>query len=159
MTRFLGRQGINGGILHKFSHANAWIFRIAEARSVEATAEKMSPHSFKKREELELLLNYRKRNEITGSQVISRLNSLVQSGKRERHRAPRTAEMPWTYEEGYHLARQLAGWSKAEAHPIVTEAQVLDMRRKHKLFGSTFSELGRMFGVSRGTVRKVILSE
>jgi len=156
---FMFRMGIKTGRVHKLSASEGCITRICEVPSVVETADRMLPHSFKKREELQLIIDYRQRGIITGDEVIRKLNDLVQTGKRERHRPPRRSIMPWTFEDGLHMSKQRGGRMNKDKGRVLTDEQVASIREKRKLFGLTFSQLAQMFGVSRDTIRRSIDSE
>lgn len=159
LQEFFKSQGITTGTVHKATSSSTWLLRIAQEDSAIKVAEKLYPLCHKKRDELQLLLRYRRDNAITGTEVLECLNHFVTIGKRETHGPPRTVSLPWTYEKGFRLSKLRGGNVRAGKTHVLTDRQIRSIWEHRKLFGLSLRRLARMFGVSHHTIRKVLRDE
>jgi hypothetical protein len=118
------------------SNSAAYVLRISDQESVVRVAESLVPVSYKKKKELATLLEYRKFDLITGSEVQRRFEQFVQSGVRERHGKRKFSVMPWAYSVGYHLSRKSIALLSHRLRPSLSEAQKREARERHNVFGS-----------------------
>lgn len=158
IVAFLRVQGINTGTVRKASGVNAHTLRIADQASVVRVAERLVPFCFKKRAELLTLLEYRKLDLVTGSEVQSRFEHYVMVGMRERHGKRPFRPMPWAFSIGFRLSRM-----GRRRHPrkrfVLSEAQKREARERHNVFGESVKALSLSYGLSRSAMWRVLKSE
>jgi hypothetical protein len=119
-------------------------------------AERIAPYCFKKREELVTLLEYRKLDLITGSEVQRRFEEYVKIGKRERHGRRLFRPMPWSFSRGFHLSRLNIAILRRSPRPSLSEEQKREARERHNVFGESISALSLLYGVSRSAMWRVL---
>jgi len=161
IAAFLRSQGIRVGVVRKQSNSAAFGFRIGDGKSVIEIAERITPFCFKKRKELLTLLEYRKLDLITGSEVQHRFEQLVNVGMRERHGNRSFRPMPWTYSVGYHLSRKSIGLlsHRYRLFQALSEAQKQEAMERHNVFGESISALARSYGISRSAMWRLLRNE
>ncbi len=155
---FMKSQGIRVGVVRKQSNSAAFGFRIGNRKSVIEIAERMAPFCFKKRKELLTLLEYRKLDLITGSEVQSRFKQLVKLGMRERHGRRPFKPMPWTYSVGFHLSRKSIGLlsHRYRLFQALSEDQKQEAMARHNVFGESISALAKSYGISRSAIWRLL---
>lgn len=156
IVAFLRSQGIRTGIVRKMSSSAAYFLRIADQESVAKIAESVVRFCFKKRAELRTLLEYRKYNLITGSEVQMRFARYVETGFRERHGKRAFIPMPWAFSVGYRRSRMGARRDPRKRWPVLSEAQKQEARVRHNVFGETITALGLFYGVSRMAMWRIL---
>ena len=123
IVAFLRSQGISTGAARKMSNSAAYSLRIADQDSVMIVAEGISRFCHKKRAELETLLEYRKLDLITGSEVQSRFKHYVEIGMRERHGNRAFRPMAWTFSVDFRRSRMGRRRQPRKRWPVLSEAQ------------------------------------
>jgi len=146
---FITSRGLRVGDVHKLSNSDACGLRVGEQLTAVNIAEQMVPFSFKKRAELVTLLEYRKFDSITGSEVQSRFHEYVASKTREKHGNRRFKPMPWSYSEGYRLSKMNRALVTKNLRVTLSKAQLREAWRRHNVFGESYRALGESYGVSR----------
>jgi hypothetical protein len=159
IVTFLRDQDIRTGVVRKMSNSAAYLLRIADQESVARVAESLAPFSYKKKKELATLLEYRKLDLITGSEVQRRFERFVESGTRERHGKRFFRPMPWAYSVGYHLSRKSIALLSHRLHPSLSEAQKREARERHNVFGESIRALSKSYGISRSAMARLLKHE
>lgn len=130
--------------IYPVTSQDAFSFRITRMNEVLSSAERIVPWSFKKREELQVAIEYY-RNMITGNAAAKVMNDQVLGGRRSGRLIE--VNLPFTHEEGTRLARRRSGLS---------EAQLDEIRRLYESSHSSSYALGRKYGVSATTIRNIL---
>jgi hypothetical protein len=156
IAMFLRDHGFSVGESRKLSNAAAYALRIADQNSVVRIAEMMAPFCHKKIYELTTIVEYRKHDSITASEVQRRFERLVELGIRERHGKRRFRPMPWSYRAGYHLSRRNIWLLAHRPRHALTEAQRTEALERHKVFGESISALSWFYGVSRSAMARIL---
>lgn len=156
IVAFLRSKGIRTGIVRKMSNAAAYALRIGDQKSVVRIAEKIAPFCVKKRAELETLLEYRKLDLITGSEVQSRFRHFVEIGMRERHGKRIFKPMAWSFSVGYRRSRMGRRTHPRKRWPVLSEAQMKQAREKHNVLGESITMLSSFYGVSRSAIWRIL---
>ncbi|HEV2121127.1 MAG TPA: LAGLIDADG family homing endonuclease [Candidatus Bathyarchaeia archaeon] len=156
VTEFLRRQGIHTGDPRKMSNSAAYSLRIADQDSVVKVAELIAPYCHKKRKELLTLLEYRKHDLISATEVQRRFQRFVELGIRERHGRRPFRDMPWSYSVGYHLSRKNIWLLSHRPRLILSEAQKREALQRHKVFGESISALSLFYGISRSAMGRLL---
>jgi len=138
------------------TNADAHTLRIAEQESVVRVAENLLDHCHKKKMELMTLLEYRKFDLISGSEVQCRFERLVVMRIREKHGKRPFKPMPWAYSVGFHLSRKNIALLSHRLLPGLSEAQKQEARERHNVFGESITALSRLYGVSRSSVWRAL---
>ncbi len=153
VRRFLRLRRIRVGTPRRIG-VGAWVCEVKEISSLKLIAEKMlrSGGTFKKRAELELLLDYY-RSEVTGTDVIEFLNTEVKEGIRVgkiRH-----IGMPFTYSEGLVHARSASNHHQYK----LTEHKRNSLVKEYLAGAVTGKALAAKFNVSEATVSRLLKRE
>ena len=156
IASFLRSQGIPIGVTHKVSKAQAYTLRIADQDGVVKVAEGIAPYCFKKKQELITLLEYRKLDLISGSEVQKRFRRYVEIGKRERHGNRPFRPMPWSFSVGFRISRRNSALFKRKPRQVLSEAQMREVRERHNVFGQSIDVLSLSYGVSRSAIWRLL---
>jgi len=156
---FFRIQGIKTGKVRKMTSSEASAFRIADQGSVVYIAEHLLPYCYKKREELLTLLEYRKYDLITGSEVQRRFQKLVRLGLRERHGNRQYRPIPWAYSVGSHLSRKGRALTTMKKWPTLSKAQREVATVRHNVFGMSIRALSKLYGTSRSAVWRALKND
>jgi len=156
---FFRIQGIRTGKVRRMTSSRAYAFRIADQKSVVYIAECLVPYCYKKRRELLTLLEYRKYDLITGSEVQGRFQEQVRLGLRERHGNRRFRPIPWAYSVGSRLSRKGRALSTRKMWPTLSEAQREDAIVRHNVFGMSITALSKLYGMSRTAVWRALKND
>lgn len=156
IAAFLRSQGIHVGVVRKMSSSAAYCLRIGDQESVVRVSEHLAPLCFKKRSELVTLLEYRKLDLITGSEVQARFERFVELGIRERHGKRVFKPMPWAFSVGYHLSRKNIALLSHRLHPFLSEAQKREAQERHNVFGESITALSKSYGISRSAMWRLL---
>jgi len=139
--------------------SRASAFRIADQESVIYIAERLLPYCYKKRKELLTLLEYRKYDLITGSEVQRRFQELVRLELRERHGNRPFKPIPWAYSVGSQLSRKGRALATMKKWPTLSKAQKEDAIVRHNVFGMSITALSKLYGMSRSAVWRALKSD
>jgi hypothetical protein len=156
IAAFSARQGIRVGYVRKMTRSAAHVMRISEQESVMQTSERLAPLCFKKRSELITVLEYRKLDLISGSEVQERFEGFVELGMRERHGNRRLAPVPWSYTEGYRISRKSIALLGHMPRLELSEAQRREALERHNVFGESISVLSKSYGLSRSAMWRLL---
>ena len=156
LQSFLRSSGLSVSGPWKMTNASAYIIRVADQDSVVRVAEKIAPYCYKKNCELMTLLEYRKRDQITASEVQRRFERLVELGVREHHGKRQFRPMPWSYSAGYHLSRRNIWLLAHSPRHALGESEKRKAIERHKVFGETISALAWFYGVSRSAMARIL---
>jgi hypothetical protein len=138
------------------TNSAAYALRIGDQDSVIKVAERILPFCYKKGAELSTLLEYRKLDLITGSEVQRRFTQYVLGGSRERHGKRLFRPMPWAFSVGYRLSRRNRALLYLTPRPTLSEAQRREARERHNIFGESVSALSKRYGVSRSAMWRAL---
>ncbi len=125
---------------------DAFHLQVTRRDSVVKIAGKLLPFSFKKRRELEVVVDYYN-NRITGNKAISMINEQVRKGFRSGEILK--ANLPYTHADGSRRARRRSKLSDEALEQIADE-----YREKR----SSIAELALAYGKARSTIRKIVSS-
>jgi hypothetical protein len=150
VRNFLISHGIRVGKLRRVG-VGAWGCEVAEISSLKRIAAEMlaSGGIYKKRRELELLLDYYE-DKVTGTVVIEAFNSEVKLGNRLGK--IKKAEIPYTHSEGYARGRLASRY----------EQRVLDLAQSERLVEdyiggkATCRALAGKYDISASTVSRIL---
>lgn len=150
ISRFLIRHGVKVQRPRKVG-TGGWICEVKEIDSLILVAKEMlrSGGIFKKRRELQLLLDYYS-DKVTGTEVLEGFNSEVRHGVRIGK--IRRTELPYTHSEGLVRARGASRF----------EQKVLDVVERNLLVEEYLSNavtgksLAEKYGVSEATVSRIM---
>jgi hypothetical protein len=156
LAEFLRGHGLPAGEPRKMNDSAAYALRIAGQESVVKVAEMIVPFCYKKWLELTTLLEYRKHDLITASEVQRRFERLVELGIRERHGRRQFRPMPWSYSVGYHLSRRNIWLLSHRPRPTLSEAQKREAIERHKVFGESISALSLFYELSRSAMARLL---
>jgi hypothetical protein len=122
---------------------NAFSFRITRMQAVLSCAERMAPLAFKKRKELQVLIDYY-HNKITGDEAVKVINEQVLS----RCRSGRLLEvqLPHTHKDGKRLARRRSN---------LDDTQLGEIRSQYRSSRASSYTLAKKYGVSPTTIRNI----
>jgi len=139
-----------------FDPSHAWKFGVSRGASLHIMASMMRPNLYKKKDEVEAVLDYLD-NKITGSEFVEVLNESVRIGNRIGKL--RTLGMPYTREEGQALRNEKRtehAYKMITANTILT-IDLIDKIRESLLSGeATNGELARKYGVSPATISRAM---
>jgi hypothetical protein len=138
------------------SNADAYVLRICDQESVLRVAERIAPFCFKKREELRTLIEYRKLDLISGSEVQRRFQHYVDIREREKHGNRAFRPMPWSFSVGYRVSRRNAVLLRRKQKPKLSEAQKKEVKERHNVFGESIDALSSFYGVSRSAIWRML---
>lgn len=136
-------------MVRKGSNADVYVLRIADQESVMAVALRILPYCFKKKHELETLLDYRRLDILTGTEVQHRFDHYVEIGMRERHGKRTFVPMDWTFSVGFRRSRMGNSREYRKRWPVLSDAQKGEARERHNVFGESITALSVFYGVSR----------
>lgn len=156
IAAFLTKEGIRVGFVRKMTRSSAFVLRIGEQGSVIRASEHLARLCFKKRSELTTVLEYRKLDLISGSEVQKRFERFVELGIRERHGKRRFRPMPWSFSVGYHLSRKSIALRGRLPYPRLSEAQQQEALERHNVFGESLSALSKSYGISRSAMWRML---
>lgn len=129
--------------IYRIPTLDAYHLRVTRQASVIGIVEKMIPYTYKKRTELQLVVDYYA-NRITGNQAISLINAQIRKGFRSADYL--SADLPLTHVEAVRRARRRSGLSDADIVAILREHEV----------GVPISELARVYRKTFPTIRKIV---
>ncbi len=139
-----------------FDTSHAWKFGVSRGDSLHIMASMMLPYIYKKKDEVEAVLDYLD-NRITGSEFVEVLNESVRIGNRVGK--VKTVDMPHTREEGQILRdrkRTEHAYKMITANTILT-VDLIDKIRESLLSGeATNGELAKKYGVSPATISRAM---
>jgi hypothetical protein len=155
VQKFLNSQGIETETITDTLRGAS---RLSAGRfvSVREMAIRMLPHTFKKREELQAILDYFG-NRITGTQLIGAMNRSVRLGNRTGK--IRIADVPFTREQGQSLdkAEKAAGSRRRGINNQILSDEVLEQIRSDYIGGvATNGELAKKHGVRPATISRAV---
>ncbi len=156
---FLRKRSFRIGETHRLSKSKAFGLRIGEQKAVIGVAVNLVKSCFKKRAELVTVLEYRKLDLITGSEVQKRFEHSVRIGMRERHGSRAFKPMPWAFSVGYRLSKKSVALRSPQLRQKLSEAQKSELRSRHKVFGESLKTLSEAYGISRSAVWRLLNSE
>ena len=122
----------------------AYLLMVTKQDSVVAMSKRMLRYSFKKRKELQAVIDYYT-NRITGDEAIRVFNGEVQEGVRVGHLW--RATLPLNHS---------AGVTRGRRRSKLTDAEIKVIRRKHAEGVST-TELSLAYRKAMSTIRKVLI--
>jgi hypothetical protein len=128
--------------------------RVTGIRNVLRAASSMLPYSFKKSAELSLCASYLQ-DEISGRDVVNRLNELVRLGVRS-GLIRRGDHLNFTHSEGVWRSRINGSDAAARANSKFSESQKRRIRRLHGHGHYSSGELARRFRASENTILRII---
>ena len=146
IREFLSARGIKVGKVRRNGNA-AKVFEVAEIASMRLMASEMlrSGGIFKKRRELELLLDYYE-DKITGNEVIEAFNEEVRLGIRTgKIREP---DVPYTHTDGFARGRYASRFEQRKLNP----AQTKELLAEYLATQVTGKYLAQKYEISRATV-------
>jgi len=152
---FLEKEGARVGKLRR-AGVGGFKIEVAAIESLMRCAEAMLETwcLFKKRRELEMMLNYFK-GKVTGNQVIELLNDEVRNGIRVGKLRP-PSDLPYSYAEGLRIYKK--GYKRIGPSTLqaLTEKEREEIRKSYVNDGSTIYQLAPAYGVSPSTIFKTI---
>jgi hypothetical protein len=155
VEQFLGSQGVRTEAVSD-TLAGASRLGIGQFRSVREMAVKMLPYTFKKRRELQAILDYFD-NGITGNQLIEAMNKSVKDGNRVGK--IRKADIPFTREEGRRLDKTE---KMMRAREMIAKNQKLSNQTLERIRAGIISgeytngELAKKYGVDPSTISRAV---
>lgn len=164
VRNFLIRHGIKVGKPRRVG-VGAWGCEVAEISSMRKMAAEMlaSGGIFKKRRELELLLDYYE-DKITGTVVIEAFNSEVKLGNRLGK--IKNVEMPYTHSGGHARGRQASRYEQRVLDVVQSKRLVEDylsgkttcrvLASKYDISASTVSRILKRAGINRATRVRIL---
>src|SRR5271157_5890409 len=150
VRRFLVGRGVSVGKPRRNGKAG-WMFEVAEISSMRLMATEMllSGGIYKKRRELQLLLDYYN-DKVTGNQVIEGFNSEVRRGIRTgKIREP---NMPFTHRDGYARGRYASRYEQRKLDPTQTK----ELIEEYLTSSTTGKALALKFGIAETTVSTML---
>lgn len=119
---------------------------------LEAT-KRMLPHSFKKKGELQTVLDYYK-GTITGTDVWKRFAETVKHGDRERSNRwlSHARHIPYTRLEGDIAAELLRTGKSGKSRMILSSDQIERIKIDHRDYGVPLVKLAKLHRVSKSTI-------
>jgi hypothetical protein len=149
VKEFLATRGVVGRVGETRLRGQTYYeLHVAQSGKALLALRKMLPLVDKKESQVRAGIDYLE-NRITGEQFIEKLNEAVRLGKRS---SPiRNVKMPYTKEQGVHLARANARLGKGRA---LTTGQIRAMRKDRDSFGLSFLELSKIYGVAPSTAHR-----
>jgi len=150
IREFLSARGIKVGKVRRNGNA-AKVFEVAEIASMRLMASEMlrSGGIFKKRRELELLLDYYE-DKITGNEVIEAFNEEVRLGIRTgKIREP---DVPYTHTDGFARGRYASRFEQRKLNP----AQTKELLAEYLATKVTGKYLAQKYEISRATVSTML---
>jgi hypothetical protein len=129
--------------IYSYPEQDAFSFRITRMRDVLTCAERMAPWTFKKRRELQVVIEFY-HNKMTANEAARIMNEQVRSGCRSGKLL--NVQLPFTYKEGKRLGRRSG----------LTDAQLREIRIRHELPGASSYRLSSVYGVSATTIRDIL---
>lgn len=101
LQAFLQAHGISAGRIYRLKSQHAYSLRISKTSSVLEVAKRLMHLTYKKRSELQIVIDYYT-NHITGNEAVARMNAEVVSGSRSAGLVK--ADLPLARTEGKKLA-------------------------------------------------------
>jgi hypothetical protein len=156
VREFLVSQGIRVHNPNTEERRGAWFIGVAQADSVRRMAAMMVPHLYKKREEVQAILDYLD-NENTGTQLVEVFNESVRKGNRVGK--IRDVDIPYTRREGQKLAKEerrtFLGRLRNENQKLSEEDR--EQIREDIISGKVGNgELAKKYGVSGATISRAV---
>jgi hypothetical protein len=152
---FLEKEGVRVGTLRS-AGVGGFKIEVAAIESLMRCAEAMLETRclFKKRGELEMMLNYFN-GKVTGNQVIEFLNAEVRNGIRV-GKLRLSSNVPCTYAEGLRIYKK--GYKRIGPSTLqaLTEKEKEEVKKSYVNDGQTIYQLAPAYGVSPSTIFKTI---
>jgi len=130
--------------------ATNYVLTVDTQREVLLVCRKMLPFTFKKEWDLLTTIDYLE-DRTTGDETIHRLNTSIESGRREG--TVRKFSIPFAKTEGVRMAALIGGRRSSAKRAKLSHDQVDTLRQIREKTGKSFAELARMFKVSSDVVR------
>ncbi len=134
---------------------SAYFFALNVRRDVLAAAREMIPLTYKKRDDLETVVQYLE-NRITGTKAIENLNESVRAKMRSAR--IRSVNMPFTLLEGTRMGIFLGKQQSAKTQSKLNDEEK-EVIRSDRKSGITVRELANRYGVSKDTIYRVLKSD
>lgn len=152
---FLVSQGLS---VHgtSYDRGGAWKIGVAQAESVRNMAFLMLPHLYKKRKEVEAILDYLD-NRITGTKLAEVFNESVIAGNRTGRVG--AVDIPYTRQEGQTASKkeQAERARMMESENQKLSSEVLERIRTDIISGiATNGELAKKYGVAPATISRAV---
>ncbi|MBI3022164.1 MAG: hypothetical protein HYY68_00375 [Thaumarchaeota archaeon] len=159
LRTFLVSHGVQTSPKVVFSRGCHQVIVARRDALLEATR-RMLPHSFKKKGELQTILDYYN-DAITGTDVWKRFAETVRHGDRERSNRwfLRAHHIPYTRSEGDEAAELLRTGKSAKSRRILSSGQIERIKIDHCDFGVPLVKLAKLHKVSKSTIWNAIRRE
>jgi len=153
VKRFLESQGISVGIV-RATGTGGYKIQVAGILSLRKCAQAMlsGNNIFKKRRELELLLDYYD-GKITGDQVIAAFNEEVRNGIRVGKL--RSSNLPYTYFDGIR-AYNPSRWGKPRVMLSLGDEDRMKVKELYSVTGLTIYQIAKEYGVAPSTIFLIV---
>jgi hypothetical protein len=131
----------------------AYTVVVGDQAEVLKAAREMLPFVYKKRDELQTIIDYRG-DRVTGSEVFERFKAFQASGMREKSHWPSLddVDIPLSRSDGYKRGRAAGGNSRIR----LTTTQIREIKVAHEKLGRTVNYLAHKFHVSNSTVARAL---